>query len=95
MAKQHDSAPHELPDSGMGGGEPVIDLTTQAPATDAEIEQGVRSALQLAPDVQADRFTIDVQDGVVRLTGQPRSPEERQRAVDAASCVHGVRQVVD
>ncbi len=96
MAKQRDSSPYsEPPESGMGGEGPITDLSVLTPTTDAEIARGVHAALVLAPDVDADNFVVDVEAGVVRLRGRVRSAEERRQAVEAASCVHGVRQVIE
>lgn len=84
----------EAPEAGVGGeGEP-FDLTVLAPRTDAEIEQGVRSVLQLDPDVQARHFEVRVEDGVVALRGRSASPEEQRRAAALAEGVHGVKRVV-
>jgi osmotically-inducible protein OsmY len=96
MAEQRDWAPYrEPPEAGVGGEGPIVDQAVLAPTTDAEMEQAVHSALVLAPDVRANDFAVEVENGVVYLTGRSSSPEERRLAVDAARCVHGVERVVD
>ena len=80
---------------GLGGEGAPFDLERAGANTDAEIAQGVHAALALEPDVDADRYAVDVEHGEVRLVGRIHSPEERQRAIAAASRVHGVRRVVD
>ena len=52
-------------------------------------------ALVPQPDVDANNFVIDVENGVVRLRGRWSSADERRRAIEAASRVHGVRQVIE
>lgn len=95
MGRQPRSLPdRELPEAGVGGEGPAFDQTVLAPTTDAEVAQAVHDALLLDPDVAAGNFEIDVESGIVRLSGRPRSPEERQRAVELASRVQGVRRVV-
>jgi osmotically-inducible protein OsmY len=96
MAEQRERSPYyEPPDAGLGGEGAPFDLSVLAPTTDAEIARGVHEALVLEPDVDADNYAIDVENGEVRLVGKIRSAEERRRAIVAASRVHGVRRVVD
>jgi osmotically-inducible protein OsmY len=96
MPEQRDPAPYaEPPEAGVGGEGPIVDLTGLAPTTDAEMAQAVRAALVLDPDVEADNFRVDAENGVVSLSGRARSSEERRRAIEAASRVRGVRRVVD
>jgi osmotically-inducible protein OsmY len=85
----------EPPEAGVGGEGPIVDETVLAPTTDAEIERAVHTALSLDPDVEADRFVVTVEDGVVQLAGHPRSDRERRRAVEVAGLVHAVRRVVE
>ena len=96
MAERPERSPYyKPPAAGLGGEGAPFDLSVLAPTTDAEIAQGVHAALALEPDVDADRYAVDVEHGEVGLVGQIHSPEERQRAIAAASRVHGVRRVVD
>jgi osmotically-inducible protein OsmY len=96
MAEQPERSPqYEPPEAGLGGEGAPFDSSVLAPTTDAEIARGVHQALLLEPDVDADRYAVDVEDGEVRLVGKIHSPAERQRAITAASRVHGVRRVVD
>ena len=65
------------------------------PANDAEIASDVRA--RLADDVTVGRYLIgvQVQDGVVELTGTVRPAGDRARAVAIARGTGGVRGVVD
>lgn len=96
MPEERDDAPYvEPPEAGIGGEGLITDLSVLAPTTDSEVAEGVHAALMLDPDVDAKRFSIEVEHGVVRLFGPGCSEEERRRAVDAARRVQGVRRVVD
>jgi osmotically-inducible protein OsmY len=96
MAEQRGPAPYrEPPEAGVGGEGPPFDLTDLGPSSDAEIERGVRDALVLDPNVDADNFVVEVENGEVRLSGRARSPDERRRALEAAGLVRGVRRVID
>jgi osmotically-inducible protein OsmY len=52
--------------------------------SDREIHRDVASELYWSPFVDADRVTIDVDNGVVTLTGAVGSPRERLVARDNA-----------
>ncbi len=96
MPEQCEPRPYvEPPEAGVGGEGPIVDLTDLAPTTDAEMAEAVHAALVLAPDVDADNFRVDVENGVVSLSGRARSSEERRRAIEAARYVRGVRRVID
>ena len=96
MADERGAAPYrEAPEGAIGGEGPPFDQTVLAPTTDGEIEQAVRTALALDPQLDPDRFEIRVDDGVVHLAGSRVSPEERRRAVEVAGLVHGVRRVAE
>ncbi|HLH26246.1 MAG TPA: BON domain-containing protein [Chloroflexota bacterium] len=95
MGEQRERPPYyEPPEAGLGGEGAPFDLSVLAPTTDTEIARGVHDALVLE-GVDADAYVVDVEDGEVRLVGRVRSAAERQRAIAAASRVHGVRRVVD
>src|SRR5438093_10079389 len=85
----------EPPEAGVGGEGLIVDQRVLAPTTDREIAEAVHAALLLDADVDADRFTVDVTDGVVRLAGRPRTVEERRRALQDAGQVPNVRRVLD
>ena len=96
VAEQQERAPYyESPEAGLGGEGAPFDRSVLAPTTDAEIARGVQAALVLEPELDAENYVVDVEDGEVRLVGKIRSPEERQRVITAASRVHGVRRVID
>ena len=96
MPDEQRAAPHrEAPEGAIGGEGAPFDQTVLAPTTDGEIEQAVRTALSLDPDVEAERYQVAVEDGVAHVSGRPRSPEERRRTLEVAGLVHGVRRVVD
>lgn len=96
MPDDRDPAPaREAPEGAIGGeGEP-FDQTVLAPTTDGEIERGIRTALELAGELESDHFAVRVEDGVVHLTAPGASSDQRRRAVEIAGLVHGVRRVLD
>jgi osmotically-inducible protein OsmY len=96
MSKQRGPQPYqEPPEGGIGGEGSAFDLSSLAPSTDPEIEQGIHEALVLDPDVDANDVVIRVEGGIAYLAGHLASSEERRRAIRAATIVHGVRRVVD
>lgn len=84
----------EPPEGGVGGEGSPFDLTSLEPKTDPEMEQGIRVALFLELDSAATDVTVRVEEGIAYIGGQLATPEERARAEDAASRVHGIRRVV-
>ncbi len=85
----------ELPEAGVGGEGLPYDLSVLAPRTDREIADGVRTALELDPDVNAQHLSVEVQDGIVTLTGHVQSLDEVQRAVADARRVANVQDIVN
>jgi len=60
---------------------------------DARVAAAVRSALLADPDLGLRDIAVDVDRGVVSLSGIVRSADEVQRAVTVAQRVAGVREV--
>ncbi len=90
--RQHDSS-IEPPEAGVGGEGPITDLSVLAPTTDGEIADAVRAAFVLDPDVEANRFTVEVSDGAVRLASELSPPHELRRAREIARRVPNVQSV--
>ena len=65
------------------------------PLTDDIISDRVR--LKLAGDqvVKGGALTVDVQQGVVTLSGQLELPKQKERAAKLAKGIKGVKQVVN
>jgi osmotically-inducible protein OsmY len=62
--------------------------------TDSDIRADVRARLTASPVTTGLRLSIDVNDGVVRLSGKTVTREEQQRAMVLARSVNGVKVVV-
>jgi len=73
----------------------VIDRITVEPAerSDSEIELDVLGALTLDPATESYEVDVEVDDGVVTLTGNVQSWAEKWLAADVASTVTGIRGV--
>lgn len=67
--------------------------TTQR--TDAELKDAVSEELDWAPNVNAVRIGVSVDDGAVTLSGEVDSYPERRRAEKAALRVRGVTAVAE
>lgn len=63
--------------------------------TDAAIERDVETALASDPAADVYEIAVDVQDGVVKLSGTVDSSQERELARKVATGVRGVRGVDD
>ena len=63
--------------------------------TDGEVKADVLSELAWEPDLDASRIAVAVRDGVVTLTGDVDSLQQRWVAERAAQRVLGVRAVAD
>jgi osmotically-inducible protein OsmY len=61
--------------------------------SDARIAAAVRSALLADPDLGLRDIAVDVDRGVVSLSGNVRTPEEAQRATQVVEAVALVREV--
>ena len=71
---------------------PDVDRAT---FTDPAITTAVKTRLAADSVVRALRLDVDTQDGVVTLTGEVRSTEERDQALKIARETAGVKSVTD
>lgn len=62
---------------------------------DLTIHTVIKTRLLRDDDVRGLRINVDVNKGVVTLSGKVRSEAERQRAVEVASAIPSVVRVVD
>lgn len=69
------------------------DRSAQQPVSDTVIAARVRSSLGSVQLNDDSDVNVEVSAGVVQLSGFVTSVEEKARAADAASAVHGVRDV--
>jgi osmotically-inducible protein OsmY len=60
---------------------------------DATITARVKTALLNQPNITVARIDVETEKGVVTLSGQVRTPEERDQAIAAARKVEGVSDV--
>lgn len=68
--------------------------TTREFVTDAAITASIKTKLAASDDVSALSIDVDTTDGLVTLSGKVDSQEEVKRAVEIASQVKGVKQVI-
>jgi hyperosmotically inducible periplasmic protein len=62
---------------------------------DATITTRVKTRFAKDPDVSAMRIKVNTDKGVVQLSGTAKSDVERQKAIDLARSVPGVKDVQD
>lgn len=84
-----------LPEAGVGGEGLHRDETVLGPQTDQDLEEAIRQAFFLDPDLDARRFTVRVVRGVAYLGGTARDEAEHQRALAVARGVQKIQRVVD
>ncbi len=60
---------------------------------DAMLTAKVRSALDAEPDLRSSALEVDTSDGIVILSGTVNSPGNRNKAVQVAANVEGVKSV--
>lgn len=65
----------------------------EAPGTDVAIATAVKAKLAADPDVSSLNVDVDVEDGVVTLSGLVRSEYAKDHAEELAEKVSGVRSV--
>ena len=70
-----------------------MDPDDQAPGADAAIVAAVEGKLAADPDVSSANIDVDVQDGVVTLSGTVKSAANRAKAESVAKSVSGVKSV--
>jgi hyperosmotically inducible periplasmic protein len=63
--------------------------------SDSAITAKVKSAFLADPTVKGLNINVDTNNGVVALKGQVSGPTERQKAIQIARSVEGVRDVND
>lgn len=62
---------------------------------DDEISSAVQKSLDSRSDLEGSDIGVEVEDGVVRLTGRVESQDDRMAALTASRATSGVRAVVD
>jgi hyperosmotically inducible protein len=67
----------------------------RAVLADPAITTAVKTRLVADTLVQARKIDVDTREGVVTLTGEVRSAEERDKALQLARDTTGVKTVVD
>jgi osmotically-inducible protein OsmY len=60
---------------------------------DTRLQKQIREELSKHRDVQVDKLTINVQDGVVTISGELYTREEIDKVVEIVSAIPGVVQV--
>ena len=63
--------------------------------SDAEIRRNIESELQWDPGLDERGIGVSVNNGVVTLTGEVASCDDRWTAEEIAACVSGVRGVAN
>jgi len=66
---------------------------TKEAVSDGWITTKVKSSLLLTRDVEGDEISVTTDNGVVKLSGNVESKGEKQRAIDVAQNVRGVKKV--
>jgi len=91
---------NELTTSGKPGTTAKTKEQVKAAANDAKetvsdgwITTKVKSSLMLTRDVEGDEISVTTDNGVVKLTGNVESNGEKQRAIEIAQNVRGVKKV--
>jgi hypothetical protein len=74
---------------------PGVDEIQRAVETDVAILTQIKARLALDPEVSVFAIDVDVDEGVVTLTGTVRSEQARKRAVEIAGATGGVTRVSD
>ena len=85
----------EPPEGGVGGPEPIAPISRRGPREDKEITEGVRDAFILDPELDATSLDPHTENGIVHLHGTVLNERARQRAIDVALGVEGVKTVSD
>jgi len=62
---------------------------------DAAITGKVKAAVMAEPGIRSLKIDVDTRDGVVTLNGKIDSQEHKDRAMQVAQSVEGVKSVVD
>jgi osmotically-inducible protein OsmY len=80
--------------AGVKGVASRIMVVPARPVT-GDVRKAIEQVLERRAEREAKRLRVDVQDGVVTLTGAVHSWAERKAVVAAARFTHGVREVKD
>ncbi|MBI2940278.1 MAG: BON domain-containing protein [Chloroflexi bacterium] len=83
------------PEAGLGSPGPPAHGYPPEPRSEQDLIDAVNAALFLDPDLPTEQFEVTAENGVVFLHGVVRSEDERQRVLELARDVQGVRRVVD
>ena len=62
-------------------------------AKDSQLQSKIKEALRADKNVQADKLTVNVRDGVVTISGELYTPEEIERVMAIVETVEGVVRV--
>jgi osmotically-inducible protein OsmY len=68
---------------------------TQAKPSDAQLSREIATKIANHKTLSTDAIRVNVENGVVTLTGRVGTEAERTRAVQLARETDGVRQVID
>ncbi len=63
--------------------------------SDAAITGKVKAAVMAEPGIRSLKIDVDTKDGIVTLNGKVDSQEHKERAMQVAQNVNGVKSVVD
>ncbi len=103
-----DAGATSLAQTGASGtvsaGDPIVDQTAQATnpehedsltnkISDTWITTKVKASLMTSRWVSATDINVDVEEGVVKLTGEVNNDDEKELAIDLAENIRGVRNV--
>lgn len=89
---QRDSAKNAV--SSLVGVRDLVNLITVKPkVVTADVTTQIKSALQRAASVDAERIKVETEGGTVKLKGIVRSYAEKEDAEEAAWCAPGVTRV--
>lgn len=61
--------------------------------SDGHIREDIKQRLASHPEIEGDAIAVEVQDGIVTLSGTVGDPAGKRRAEDVAANVAGVKQV--
>ncbi|MFO1305707.1 MAG: BON domain-containing protein [Burkholderiales bacterium] len=94
---QRNAATGSTSTSPSTGTSPTTTATTTAGAKidDAAITTKVKAALMAEPGLRSLEINVDTRDNVVTLNGTVDSQEKKQRAMQLAQGVEGVKSVSD
>ena len=71
----------------------VLPSTSCGVAKNSRLQAKIKEELRKDQNVQADKLTVNVRDGVVTISGELYTPEEIDRVVEIVTAVEGVVEV--